>query len=163
MNSKGRGGNKANLRWKSLKIVDERFFRGHLFLTSSPVSMEKPSSKMTALMGSCSTPAVENFFSSSDYPGSPSRLFFEWFFRKDDLVLVGIYFINNSRVDYSIYGRLDFQGLSKKLKGFLRVPGWKTKGIRMAPWGNPFSDSVWEDWGTLGKIRGITTRRKRIL
>ena len=24
--------------------------------------------------------------------------------------------------------------------------------------GEPFSDSVWEDWGTLGKIRGITTR-----
>ena len=23
--------------------------------------------------------------------------------------------------------------------------------------GNP-KDSVWEDWGTLGKIRGITTR-----
>ena len=32
--------------------------------------------------------------------------------------------------------------------GFLRVPGVFL--------GNP-KDSVWEDWGTLGKIRGITT------
>ena len=29
-------------------------------------------------------------------------------------------------------------------------------------WGNP-KDSVWEDWGTLGKIRGITTPPERIL
>ena len=46
-------------------------------------------------------------------PGSPSRLFFEWFFRKDDIVLVGIYFINNSRGRTSFYGRLDFQGSSQ--------------------------------------------------
>ena len=44
--------------------------------------------------------------------------------------------------------------------GFLRVPGCLRGGGVFL--GNP-EDSVWEDWGTLGKIKGITTAPNRIL
>ncbi len=43
-----------------------------------------------------------------------------------------------------------------EIVGFLRVPGVFHQGKGSVP-GEPFSDSLWEDWGTLGK-RGITTR-----
>ena len=43
------------------------------------------------------------------YPGSPSRLFFEWFFRKDDIVLVGIY--NQQFKGTILFMVLDFQGI----------------------------------------------------
>ena len=54
--------------------------------------------------------------------------------------------------------------LSKWVPGCLvtRCVGWVLKGPgvfkeRGVFLGNP-KDSVWEDWGTLRKIRGITTR-----
>ena len=43
-------------------------------------------------------------------PGSPSRLFFEWFLnRKDDIVLVGIY--NQQFKGTILFMVFDFQGL----------------------------------------------------
>ena len=44
-------------------------------------------------------------------------------------------------------------GASKILAGFLRGGCFTGEGVFL---GNR-KDSVWEDWGTLGKIRGITT------
>ena len=65
------------------------------------------------------TPRIESQTSdgpkppSNHYPGSPSRPLKEWVATPKTIILVGIYFINNSKGRTYFNGRLDFQGLAE--------------------------------------------------
>ena len=98
------------------------------------------------------------------FEGGPARILlklslFQLSHEKNPALLSMKYWLVNRDPYFMVYYN-PYISLGRKISspisiiiGFLRG-GCPREGVFL---GNP-EDSVWEDWGTLGKIRGITTR-----